>query len=94
VSKYTTFLNEVINNIKNYDLYFAVILLAKYAVDENLQKVRFKSDIKVIKHLVEFELNNSNSIELDILDATEAFSNTNMLGYPEDYLLSHLRIDL
>lgn len=79
--KYYTYLDELINNIKYYNLYFAVIKLALIGLEENITEYKFKSDIKYIKSIVKMELKLSQKAILDIDDGKLAFNDSRFQCY-------------
>lgn len=82
MSKYKKCLNDILNHTTKYNLYFACLLLGKFAIELNISGYQFKRDINSIKT----ELDSNETSILDIKDALEVYSNKTIQLYDEKLL--------
>lgn len=84
---YFTYFDKLINNYKNYNLYFAVILLIKIAQNEDIPQLQVLSDIEFLKDIIKSELDCFMSSILDLEDAVLAFTDASIQAYSNSDLL-------
>ena len=82
MSKYKKCLNDILNHTTKYNLYFACLLLGKFAIELNISEYQFKQDINSIKA----ELDSNETSILGIKDALEVYSDKTIQLYDEKLL--------
>lgn len=87
MSNYFTYFDKLVNNYKNYNLYFAGILLIKIAEKEHISQPRVIADIKFLKECIICELDCAAALILDLDDALQAFTDKIIQSYSNSDLL-------
>jgi hypothetical protein len=91
LSEYSTFINELLNNYKSYNLYFAIIYLVKLAIKNNIVKYQLLVDVKYLTDLIRAELSSSAVQILDINDGLQALTDITLQQYNENDLIILMR---